>query len=267
MRWSPASLLSLFVIGSLFGIGASWQSAYPQSAAQPSSSSAAPKPGVLIELFTSEGCSSCPPADALLRQIDRTTRPDVELIALGEHVDYWDGQGWRDRFSSSQYTERQSQYVRRLHLPSPYTPQMVVDGAREFVGNDAAALNSAVAAAVLLPKTEIRISLLKEQPGGADLRIESGPLPPGSKAADVYLAQADNSDETVVGGGENSGRHLYHAAVVRSLRKIGTVRASDPKVAIEVEVKKIAETGKSRNIVFFEEQGSGRILGAAKLLE
>lgn len=225
------------------------------------------KPGILIELFTSEGCSSCPPADALLRAVDRTTRPDVEVIVLGEHVDYWDGQGWRDRFSSSQFTERQNQYVRRLHLASPYTPQMVVGGTREFVGNDAAALNSALSSEISVPKAELRLSLSREQDEAASLRIESGALPSGSKDADVYLAEADNSDETQISGGENSGRHLYHVAVVRSLRKIGTMRASNPQFKAEIKIKKPVPTGKGRIIVFLQEQGSGRILGAAKLLE
>lgn len=226
-----------------------------------------PKPGVLIELFTSEGCSSCPPADALLRQLDHTARPDVELIVLSEHVDYWDGQGWRDRFSSSQFTERQNDYVRRLRLDSPYTPQMVVDGTREFVGSAAAALNSALAVAASRPKAELRISLIRDQDGAPNLRIESGSLPSSSRAADLYVAQADNSDETQIGGGENSGRHLYHVAVVRSLRKIGTLRKSTPHFETEIQLKKPAPAGKSRLIVFLQEQGSGRILGAAKLLQ
>lgn len=227
----------------------------------------APKPGVLIELFTSEGCSSCPPADALLRQLDRTTRPDIELIVLGEHVDYWDGQGWRDRFSSTQYTNRQSHYVRRLHLPSPYTPQMIVDGTREFVGNDAAALTAALAAETSVPKAELRISVMRDQSGASRLRVESGALPAGSKSADVYMAQADNFDETQVDGGENSGRRLSHVAVARSLRKIGTMADSATQFQAELPIKEAAPEGKSRIIVFLQEQGSGRILGAAKLPE
>jgi hypothetical protein len=141
-------------------IAAASQCVSANNAAGQSGASAAPKPGVLIELFTSEGCSSCPPADALLRQLDKVGRPGIEMVLLGEHVDYWDGQGWRDRFSSREFTERQNDYVRRLHLASPYTPQMVVDGTREFVGNDVAALDAALAKAASVPKTEIRISTM-----------------------------------------------------------------------------------------------------------
>jgi hypothetical protein len=228
---------------------------------------AAPKPGVLIELFTSEGCSSCPPADALLRDLDRVARPGIELVVLGEHVDYWDGQGWRDRFSSSQYTGRQNDYVRRLHLASAYTPQMVVDGTREFVGNDVAALDAALAKAAAVPKTEIRISTMGSQDGVTDLRIFTGPLPSGSKAADLYLAVADNSDETEVGGGENSGRRLFHVAVARSLRKLKSIRVDSPENSFEIPLSNVSEPEKTRVIVFLQEQGSGRILGAAKLIQ
>src|SRR3979490_126772 len=141
------------VAASLFGIFIS----FPASAvAQIAQTNRTP---VLVELFTSEGCSTCPPAATPLATLERVQPVNgAEIIVLGEHVDYWDGQGWHDRFSSHQFTERQNEYCGRLHVDSSYTPQMIVDGTDQFVGNDAAHAVRAIQHAAQTPKIKLILS-------------------------------------------------------------------------------------------------------------
>src|SRR2546425_10437285 len=113
---------------------------------------------VLVELFTSEGCSSCPPADAYLRELDRQPLAGLEIIVLSEHVDYWNHIGWIDPYSARYYSDRQGAYAERLRLDGVYTPEMVVDGTSEFVGSDSAAAGKALAKASHSPKIAVRLS-------------------------------------------------------------------------------------------------------------
>src|SRR5580700_6719222 len=167
---------------------------------------------VLMELFTSEGCSSCPPADALLEKLDRSQPVSgAELIVLSEHVDYWNDIGWKDPYSSREYSERQSAYAAQFGLGGIYTPQMVVDGHYELVGSDEQQAIRAVEKAVKLEKMQLMLSLFHiEEPNKLGVRVETGPLPSSlaTKSANVFLAVADESDESHVIRGENAGRTL-----------------------------------------------------------
>ena len=222
------------------------------------------KAGVLVELFTSEGCSSCPPADALLGQLDKLAPVNsVGIVVLGEHVDYWDGVGWHDRFSSHQYTERQTEYARRFKLADPFTPQMVVDGSQQLVGNNTPALQSALNSAATKNRATLHISAERKDQKHLSVNVEAGPLPDGSKRADLYVAIADNSAESQVGGGENSGRKLNHVAVVRSLRKCGSVSAQGGQLQFTVPIEKGFDLDKQRLVVFLQEPDAGHVLGAA----
>ena len=143
----------------------------PQSQAGDSSATG-PRQPILLELFTSEGCSSCPPADRLLEIFDRTQPvAGAELIVLSEHVDYWNRLGWTDPFSSALFTQRQQDYVTRLHLDSAYTPQLVIDGQKDVVGSDERAARSAILKAETHSKASID---LKAQHSGADVKVEFG---------------------------------------------------------------------------------------------
>lgn len=202
---------------------------------------------VLVELFTSEGCSSCPPADRLLETLD------PEVIVLSEHVDYWDHEGWRDPFSSHASTLRQEAYARGFGIEGPYTPQMVIDGATEFVGN-----NSRRAA------DEITRARNREKLGIRLVRTDSGvriDIDPSAKPADVMLALADDSGTSLVAGGENKGRSLHHVAILRSLRKVGSLKHG---AAFAQTVAVPADTG--RVIIFVQDGAAGKVYGSAMLV-
>ena len=221
------------------------------------------KPGILVELFTSEGCSSCPPADALLRQLDaQSALKDVQIVVLGEHVDYWDGDGWHDRFSSHEYTVRQQDYAWHFHIAGPYTPQIVVDGRREFVGNDASALRSALVQAALEKKALIRLTVGYMKTQELQLQIETNLLPAGSKAADLYVGIADNADETQVRGGENSGTSLKHVAVLRRLQRVGKLDPRGSQKEVTIQIPNSLKKEDLRVVAFVQESGNGNVLGS-----
>jgi len=203
---------------------------------------------VLVELFTSEGCSSCPPADRLLEKLD------PEAIVLSEHVDYWDHQGWKDPFATHAFTTRQQAYGRILNTEGVYTPQMVIDGQKEFVGSDGKQAGEAIARAARGKKAEVRLSR-----SDAGLQVDVSAAP-GS--ADVFLALADDSATSQVAAGENNGRRLRHVAVLRSLQKIGAVKRGGGFSRL-VELPRGTEA--QRVIVFLQDSGPGRVSGAAML--
>lgn len=215
---------------------------------------------ILVELFTSEGCSDCPPADTFLRAIDSTQPiPGAELIVLEEHVDYWDDLGWRDPFSSHALTVRQEEYVSRLRLASAYTPQMVVDGAYQFVGSDRRNATKAFESARSAQKTGIHITSLKVDGGTLRAHVESDLLP---VKADVLVALVTEHAESEVARGENGGHKLQHVAIVRSLAKLGKGDKGQPFSSdIHLEVK--SDTLPGRLIVFLQEPNQGKVLGAA----
>ena len=214
---------------------------------------------VLVELFTSEGCSSCPPADELLRQINgKHTDSGRLIVGVSEHVTYWNQLGWSDPFSSTTYTQRQDAYGQRFHLDSVYTPQMVINGEEQFVGSDSASLLHA------LNK--------KEQPAQASVHIDSVTANGNAltiafsasgdaleHGADIFAIVAEDAARSNVLRGENSGRTLAHVSVARVFTRVATVHAATEKT---VQVPLAIPSGQGRHLILFAQApGLGRVLG------
>jgi hypothetical protein len=214
---------------------------------------------VLLELFTSEGCSSCPPADRLLEQLDRQPIGGADLVVLSEHVDYWNQLGWKDPFSSPQYSDRQRNYARALG-GDVYTPELVVDGAKGFVGSDESEAQRAIRDASRAAKAPIRIEAQRTD-GKAVITIHMDRAVEGS----LYLALAHDTMKSQVTRGENSGHSLSHVAVVYSLEKVGKVGRDG---AFDKEITIPARAGETTRIVaFVSKQDMGHVVavGQARL--
>ncbi|MBV9685662.1 MAG: DUF1223 domain-containing protein [Alphaproteobacteria bacterium] len=201
----------------------------------------------VVELFTSEGCSSCPPADALLAEL--AARPEV--LAFSFHVDYWDRLGWKDPYSSADATRRQHGYADLLGLSTVYTPQIVVDGRWQAVGSDRAEIEEALGAA-RRSREEVPVALAVHQ-GKAHVTL--GPSGDGVGAT-LLLIGFDRRHVTAVAGGENGGRTLSHVDVVRSIEEVAQFdgRARAFEVPIRPPCDRVAAILQARD---------GRILGVA----
>ncbi len=217
---------------------------------------------VLVELFTSEGCSSCPPADRVLTtlQYDQLV-PNAEVITLAFHVDYWNYLGWKDRFSSSAFSDRQAAYARHFKINSSYTPQMIVDGSFEFVGSNRAKANQIIAARSSQAKTPVNLDLK-----GNRLTVSIADIPPHADAT-VYLATAESKLITKVGGGENSGSTLEHTAVVRDLLSLGTLKSNSKSFNTERDVpaKSDWKVENLKYVVFVQENASRKVLAVKQI--
>jgi hypothetical protein len=235
--------------------------ALPLSLFAQSSQPAPVRKAVVVELFTSEGCSTCPPADNLLIKLRQTRANEgFEIIPLGLHVDYWNHQGWNDRFSSSAYTERQIKYAGKLHVKDPYTPQLVVDGATQFVGNDAERLVQAIREAGRKPQTaDVQIT-------GDDHQLQITVKAAPDSSGDVMLAVAEDNLSSKVSAGENNKKELYHAAVVRELKSLGKLHNGSFTGSTSINIKKDWKRDDLRIVVFVQEPNTGPIDGAASLM-
>jgi len=226
---------------------------------------ASPVP-VLIELFTSEGCSSCPPADAYVEMLDKSQPlPGASVIVLSEHVDYWDHDGWKDPYSSHSLTDRQSDYERALGLPTAYTPQIIVDGAAVLKG-DAQQFKAIYASAEQEAMIPVRIdSASVDSQSPPALRAHISVDGAGVKHnAEVFVAIALDHAESQITAGENSGKRLSYVSVVEELRRIGKLqKGRDFSQNVELALKPGIDPHNLRLISFVQQSGPGRVLGAA----
>jgi hypothetical protein len=207
---------------------------------------------ILVELFTSEGCSSCPPADALLRAVDgKRTQSGLLIVGVSEHVTYWNHLGWSDRYSAPVYTDRQSAYAQKFHLGSPYTPQMVINGKEQFVGNDKSSLLRALNNAQAESTVSIRIASVKIDSNSFDLDFSlAGSIPP--HGVDVYAILADDSASSDVLRGENAGHMLVHTSVARNLTHIGKLKSPVEKtVHIPVSPATLQPPNQGHHLIVF----------------
>jgi hypothetical protein len=188
---------------------------------------------VLAELFTSEGCNSCPPADDLLAMLlEQQPIKGVYVIALSEHVTYWDHQGWKDPFGSPQFTTRQQQYGLRFNLDSIYTPQLIIDGTREFVGSDKRAIERALTDAAKSPKSPLQV---EAAPGNGVINASaSGPGLSAQKDAELWFALTEDHLVVDVKRGENANKTMRHSGVVRVLQSAGGVDVTSKRVSMKL---------------------------------
>ncbi|HEY6621422.1 MAG TPA: DUF1223 domain-containing protein [Steroidobacteraceae bacterium] len=220
---------------------------------------------VLVELFTAEGCSSCPPADAFLMQLDaHQPIPGVQLIVLSEHVTYWND-SWPDPFASGHLTARQEDYVRALKRPSAYTPQLIVDGTAEIRLSNPQDMERIFRAAAASPKIPVSVASVKVESGhpaylSGEIQVDGNSE---QHKADVYLALALDRVETKVSRGENRGKTLAHVAVVEYLSKLGRLNPGQKfDQTFRVPLERELASNDARLIVFVQEGGAGRVIGS-----
>lgn len=230
-----------------------------------------PRVPVLVELFTSEGCSSCPPADDLLRRLLKEQPVDgVEVIGISEHVDYWNRLGWRDPFSSAQFSERQSEYGRAFGSGQIYTPQMVVTGRIDAIGNDESAVRGALVRAAQFPHANLTVTSTRVDGSKASVRVVVTDTPAEMAAGtlDVVVAIVEDGLMTDVPRGENARKRLRHDAVARVLGPIGSLApaVTSGEFDRQVDLAGAAASRQLRVVAFLQDRKTRAVVGVASTM-
>lgn len=235
----------------------SWTPVPKAVAGQPAPTARVP---VVVELFTSEGCSSCPPADNFLIALaTQSLVPDAQVITLSEHVDYWDNQGWRDPFSSVNFTVRQTAYAERGGTGDVYTPEMIVDGETALIGSDREAALRAISKAASTPKPPMNLAWTSRTTPTVTITLGPNPL---TAHASVAVAVTEDGLRSAVTRGENAGHTIAHTSVTRRLSVVGQTSA-DGSFTLELPVK--VEAGWQRSalrVVAFAQTSKHRVVAA-----
>jgi len=219
---------------------------------------------ILVELYTSEGCSSCPPADALLESLQREQPvAGAEIVSLGLHVDYFNQLGWKDAFSSATFTARQDSYSAVFGSDNLYTPQIVVDGAAAIPGNESALVRRAVAAAVTRPHSPLRLAA--SVAGDKVMRtIDVSAMPSNAERMQLLAAITEDGMTSIVNKGENQGRTLHHVAVVRHLQLVGPIAAKAAPVQSRLQIER-GWGPHLKAVVWLQAAKSRHVYGAASI--
>ena len=215
----------------------------------------------VVELFTSEGCSSCPPADVLIAKIDREYK-NRPVYILAYHVDYWNRLGWKDKFSDARYSARQRQYANWLSLNSVYTPQIVVNGAREFIGSEERTLRSAIQHALANKATHsLQISIAKQTGNNLTLNYTTD-----LKASDYELVVATINPNSVskIGNGENKGKTLSHVQIVSDYKKFSLNGKTSGHINLTAKGSATKPLNPIEIIAFLQNSKTGKIIAAAR---
>ena len=228
----------------------------------------APATVAVVELYTSEGCNSCPPADHWLSATFNEASA-TQAVPLAYHVDYWDRLGWKDRFSSAAFTERQNRYAAAWKTDRIYTPQAVVDGRVEFVGTDVKRVIEALTASAARPHARVAVAFAAgdEPASKRAVRVDVEPPAGATFTADVLLAVAEDGLSTEVTAGENASKHLQHTGVVRSLTRIGHVAKGAPVhlESVKVPIDGAWTSGTLRAVVLVQDPTTREVYGTGQL--
>jgi hypothetical protein len=246
--------------------GRRWLLATPVLLALVAAGLAAPAPAtpaVLVELFTSQGCSSCPPADRVLSIMGNDPQLGQQVVPLAFHVDYWNHIGWTDPFSSRDWSQRQRNYVRPVGGEYAYTPQAIINGRLQCLGADVDCIRKAVEAESAQPAGQVEMAVAAA--GDRALRVEVSATPPstGERSLDVMVALVESGLTTPVGRGENASKVLHNDFVVRKLQRAFVLSGAPQRKVVELPIGADWQRANMRVTVFLQEPKSRRIVGVA----